>query len=214
MSDLRLGILSSHGGSNLQAIIDACKQGRLEAKCCVVISNNSASSALLRARREGIPHFHLSGKTHPAPGILDRTILERLERHEVNLVVLAGYMKLLGPLTVSRYRGRILNIHPALLPRFGGKGLYGLAVHEAVLAAGERVTGVTIHLVDGEYDHGQIISQTEVPVLDSDTADSLRDRVLISEHEFFVDTLQKISRGEIVLTSAGEVERSLRAEES
>ena len=211
-AELRLGILSSHGGSNLQAIIDACKQGRLQAKCRVVISNNSKSTALARARKEGIPHYHLSAKTHPVPELLDHAILETLEGHQVNLVVLAGYMRLLGPLTLSRYRGRILNIHPALLPKFGGKGFYGLAVHEAVLAAGERVTGVTIHLVDEQYDNGQAIAQTEVPVLHGDTAESLRDRMLIREHEFYVETLRKIALGEIVLASAGEVDRSLRAE--
>jgi phosphoribosylglycinamide formyltransferase-1 len=178
MEDLCLGFLSSHGGSNMQAIIDACRQGRLDAGLCVVISNNSRSTALERAHREGIPHFHLSSKTHPAPGLLDGAILEALETHGVNLVVLAGYMKILGPRTISRYRGRILNIHPALLPKFGGEGMYGKRVHEAVLAAGETVTGVTIHTVDEEYDHGPIVAQCEVPVLKDDTVDSLAERVL------------------------------------
>jgi phosphoribosylglycinamide formyltransferase-1 len=199
MTELRLGFFASHGGSNMQAIIDACKDGRLDAKPCVVISNNSASTALDRAKREGIPYYHLSGKAHPEPEELDKAILDTLERHEVNLVILAGYMKLLGPQTVSRYTGRILNIHPALLPRFGGKGMYGKAVHEAVLAAGERVTGVTVHLADEEYDHGPIVAQCEVPVLEDDTADSLAQRVLKREHQHFVETLRRISAGEIDL---------------
>jgi phosphoribosylglycinamide formyltransferase-1 len=108
-------------------------------------------------------------------------------------------MKLLGPRTLARYRGRILNIHPALLPKFGGKGLYGKKVHEAVLAAGERVTGVTIHLVDERYDAGPIVAQSEVPVLDGDTVDSLAARVLQREHQLFAETLQKIAVGEIDL---------------
>ena len=201
--ELRLGFLSSHGGSNMQAIIDACKAGRLDARPCVVISNNSLSAALGRARREGIPHRHLSGRTHPDPGAMDEAILETLEENGVNLVVLAGYMRLLGPKTVSRYRGRVLSIHPALLPRFGGKGFYGKAVHEAVLAAGDRVTGVTVHLVDERFDHGPIVAQTEVPVLDGDTVESLGERVLRREHEFYVETLGRIERGEIVLEELG-----------
>ena len=183
----------------MQAIIDACKRGRLNSSVRVVISNNSGSTALRRARRAGIPSYHMSVKTHPSTELLDRRILATLDRHEVNLVILAGYMKRLGPRTVSKYQGRILNVHPALLPKFGGKGFYGKAVHEAVLASGEHVTGVTIHLVDDVYDHGQIIAQSEVPVRSGDTVDSLSKRVLRREHEFYVETLAKIERGEIVL---------------
>ena len=183
----------------MQAIIDACKDGRLDAEPAVVISNNSESTALERARREGIPNYHLSSATHRDPAELDAAILRTLEEHGVDLVILAGYMKLLGPRTLARYRGRILNIHPALLPKFGGKGLYGKKVHEAVLAAGERVTGVTIHLVDERYDAGPIVVQSEVPVLDGDTVDSLAARVLQREHQLFAETLQKIVVGEIDL---------------
>ena len=197
MIQLKLGFLASHGGSNMQAIIDACKTGRLMAEVRVVISNNSSSMALERARRNGIAYRHLSGRTHPVPEGLDRAILETLEAHRVDLVVLGGYMKRLGPETLSRYSGRILNIHPALLPKHGGKGMYGRRVHEAVLAAGEPVTGVTIHIVDEEYDQGEIIAQSEVPVEEGDTVDTLRERVLGREHEFYVETLQRISLGEI-----------------
>ena len=155
--------------------------------------------ALQRARREGIPGYHLSGKTHPAAGALDDAILATLMEHGVDLVILAGYMKLLGPKTVAHFRGKALNIHPALLPKFGGRGLYGLAVHRAVLAAGEKVTGVTIHLADERFDHGPIVAQTQVPVLKGDTADSLSRRVLKREHQFYVETLARIERGEIDL---------------
>ena len=196
---IRLGALASHGGTNLQAIIDACRDGSLDARTCAVISNNSGSTALERARREGVPAYHLSGMTHPGAGELDAAILQVLESHDVELVLLAGYMKKLGPGVLSRYRRRVLNIHPALLPQFGGKGMYGRAVHEAVLAAGEKTTGVTIHLVDDQYDHGLIVAQCEVPVLDGDTVESLSGRVLQLEHRFYVETLQRISRGEIDL---------------
>jgi phosphoribosylglycinamide formyltransferase-1 len=203
MKKPRLGFLASHGGSNMQAIIDACKEGLLDAEPAVVISNNSESTALERARREGIPGYHLSSATHADPVELDAAIQRTLEEHGVDLVILAGYMKLLGPQTLARYRGRILNIHPALLPRFGGKGLYGRAVHEAVLAAGETVTGVTIHLVDERYDLGPIVAQSEVPVLEGDTVDSLAARVLEREHQLFAETLQKIVVGEIDLDAIG-----------
>ena len=151
---MKIGFLASHNGSNMQAIIDACKSGELRATPAVAISNNSDSGALARARREGIPHCHLSSKTHPDPGLLDQAILDAVAKHCVDVVILAGYMRKIGPKTRARFAGRILNIHPALLPKFGGKGMYGLRVHEAVLAAGETETGVSIHIVDEEYDTG------------------------------------------------------------
>ena len=117
----------------------------------------------------------------------------------MDTVILAGYMKRLGPLTLQAYRGRILNIHPALLPKFGGQGMYGKRVHEAVLRAGETVTGVTVHVVDELYDHGRILAQCEVPVLAGDTVDSLAERVLRQEHRLYPDTLRRIAAGEIVL---------------
>ncbi len=199
MPALYLGFLASHGGSNMQAIIDACKAGRLAAVPRIVISNNSDSMALQRARREGIPAYHVSAVTHPDPEAVDAEILRLLRAHDVDLVILAGYMKKLGRATLLAYRGRILNIHPALLPRFGGQGMYGKLVHEAVLASGETTTGVTIHLVDADYDRGPIIAQRRVPVLPGDTADSLAARVLVEEHRLYVETLEKICRGEIEL---------------
>ena len=204
MEQIRLGFLASHGGSNIQAIIDACRNGRLDAEPCVAISNNSRSRALERAACAGIPCYHLSARTHPDADALDKAILGVLERHGVSLVVLGGYMKKLGPATLSRFRNRIVNVHPALLPRFGGRGFYGRAVHEAVLASGDRTTGATIHLVDEEFDHGPLIAQREVPVLDADTADTLAERVLEVEHRLYVDTLRRIASGEIDLDAVAE----------
>lgn len=199
MAPLRLGFLASHNGSNMQAILDACKQGRLAAQPAVVISNNSESGALARARQEGIPACHLSGHTHPGPGALDQAICAALTQHQVEVVCLAGYMKRLGPRTLSAYRGRVLNIHPALLPNFGGEGFYGQAVHQAVLAAGEKESGPTVHLVDEEYDHGPVLAQARVPVLPGDTPETLAARVLAQEHRLYAETLQRIAIGALVL---------------
>ena len=198
MATLQLGFLASHGGSNMQAIIDACKAGRLDAEPRVVISNNSDSRALQRAKDEGIPCYHISALIHPG-SLEDEEILRVLRRHGVDTVILAGYMKKLGPITLAAYRGRILNIHPALLPKFGGEGMYGKRVHTAVLAAGEKMSGATVHIVDENYDAGPIVNQVQVPVLEGDTVDSLAERVLGHEHALYVETLRKISDGTIVL---------------
>jgi phosphoribosylglycinamide formyltransferase-1 len=195
MGKLKLGFLASHGGSNMQAIVDACRAGRLTAMPAVVISNNSKSGAIERAEREGIPHYHISGKTHP--GGEDEAIADVMAKREVDLVILAGYMKKLGTQTLRQFGGRILNIHPALLPKFGGKRMYGKYVHEAVLRAGEKVSGPTVHLVDEQYDRGRILAQTEVPVLPDDTVESLSERVLEQEHKLYPATIQRIATGEI-----------------
>ena len=201
MKNLRLGFLVSGGGSNMQAIIDACKDGSLKAECCVIISNNSKSKALKRGKAADIQTAHLSTKTHTCDQELDIAITRKLEEYEVNLVILAGYMKLLGPTTVTKFRNRILNIHPALLPRFSGKGFYGKNIHKAVLSSNEKFTGVTIHIVDEQYDHGPIIAQREIAIMKNDTLDSLEQRVLLQEHTLYVETLQQIASGEINLGS-------------
>lgn len=196
---LRLGVLASHFGSNLQAILDACREGRLDARVAVVISNNSAAEALRRAEREGVPAVHLSSKTHPDAEKLDLAMAETLERHGAELVVLAGYMKKIGPITLGRFAGRMLNTHPALLPKFGGEGMYGDRVHAAVLAAGEEESGVSIHRVTDEYDAGPVIAQARVPVRPDDDVASLSERVRTRERELLVSTLQEIALGRIAL---------------
>jgi phosphoribosylglycinamide formyltransferase-1 len=196
---LRLGFLASHGGSNLQAILEAIGGGRLRAEPRVVISNNSQAPALERARKLGVPALHLSSQTHPEADALDRAIAGALRAHGAELVVLAGYMKRVGPCMLAAYPRRIVNIHPALLPKFGGQGMYGMRVHEAVIAAGERESGATIHLVDGDYDHGPTLAQASVPVLPGDTPESLQARVLAAEHRLYTDTLIRIAAGEIDL---------------
>ena len=183
----------------MQAVIEACQQGRLRAKPCAVISNNSQAEVLAKARQAEIPGYHLSLRTHALPAELDTAILRVFQQHNADLIILAGYLKKLGPQTLRYYKDRVLNIHPALLPEFGGQGMYGAAVHEAVLRAGEKETGVTIHLVDEEYDQGEILSQCRIPVRPGDTVATLSQRVLEREHTFLVETLKRIIEGEIAL---------------
>lgn len=192
----QIAVLASHAGTVLQAIIDGCAGGTLAADVCLIISNNSGSGAAARAERHRIPFLHLSGQTHPEPAALDAAIVEALAQHRADIVFLAGYMKKLGPRTLSQYRGRILNTHPALLPKFGGQGMYGARVHAAVLAAGEPVTGVSVHHVEGEYDTGPVLAQCEVPVLPGDDVETLSARVQTRERQFVVETLDRIARGE------------------
>lgn len=196
---LRLGFLASHGGSNLQAILDAISRGSLAAEPRLVISNNSGARALERAGAAGVEALHISGATHSGPGEADAAILEAMGGRGVNLIVLAGYMKKIGGAVLAAYPRRILNIHPALLPKFGGGGMYGLRVHGAVLAAGESHSGATVHLVDEEYDRGPILAQAPVPVLPGDTPEILQARVLEQEHRLYPETLRLIATGGISL---------------
>lgn len=199
MNSTRLGFLASYRGTNMQAIIDACKAGNLSAQPVVIISNNGDSGALARAKSEGIPGFYMSSKVYPDADELDQKIVDTLRDHDVEIVILAGYMKKLGSKTLTTFAGRILNIHPALLPKYGGAGMYGMHVHEAVIADGETESGVTIHVVDGEYDSGPILAQRKVTVERADTADSLSRKILAVEHEFYVETLDRIFQGKIKL---------------
>lgn len=183
----------------MQAIIDATRKGDIPAKVVVVIGNNAGAMAASRARVAGIPFHHLSGKTYPEFAELDAEIARVLSEAGVDLVMLAGYMKKVGPRTIARFPNRIVNIHPALLPKFGGVGMYGARVHQAVLDAGEEVTGVTVHLVDQEYDRGPIVAQCEVKVRQGDDVETLAARVLEREHAFYVETLGRIVSGELDL---------------
>ena len=196
---LRIGILASHAGTTMQAIINACANHRINAKVCVVISNNSRAGALTRARTHGISTAHLSSVTHRTPHDLDRAISRTLIKYDVDVIVLAGYMKRVGPDLLSHFRGRLLNTHPALLPKFGGQGMYGDRVHKAVLATGEKVSGATVRLVEDDYDTGSVLSSVKVPVEKGDTPETLRDRVQAAEREHYVTVLEQIARGEIEL---------------
>ena len=193
----RIAVLASHGGSILQAVMDACGSGELNAEVVAVISNNSGSMALGRARGAGIATRHLSGRTHAQPAALDAAICATLQEARPAWVLLAGYMKKLGPQTLDAFQGRILNVHPALLPKHGGRGFYGRRVHQAVVDAGDAETGATVHLVDADYDTGPVLAQVRVPVNAGDRAEDVEQRVQRAERQLVVDTLAGLVDGRV-----------------
>jgi len=200
---MNIGVLASHEGTTLQQMLDACADGRIAAQISVVVSNNSRAGALVRARQAGVRALHLSSVTHSDPIELDTAIRDALVVAGVDLVFLAGYMRKIGPLTLAAFDRRILNTHPALLPKFGGPGMYGDRVYEATLAARDSESGVSIHLVTGDYDAGPVLCQCRVPVLAADTIETLKTRIRAREREFVVETLARIARGEIALGRVG-----------
>jgi phosphoribosylglycinamide formyltransferase 1 len=200
---LRIGVLASHEGTTLQSIIDACADGRINGHVVVVISNNSGSGAVRRAAAAGIETFHLSSVTHSSGDSLDAAICDALQRARADVVFLAGYMKRLGPRTLATFPARILNTHPALLPKFGGHGMFGNRVFEAVLAAGESESGVSVHLVDAEYDTGAVVRQERIPVFPGDSVESLKARVQACERELVVNTLAAMASSDPVLWTGG-----------
>ena len=189
MSGLRLGVLVSGGGTNLQSVIDAIEAGALKSQIVCVISNKEVAYGLERARKHKIPAYFINPKEEG----YDEKLLTRLKEEEVDLVVLAGYLKILNQELIKAYERRIINIHPSLLPKFGGKGFYGLHVHKAVIAAGEKESGATVHYVDAGVDTGEVILQRKLEVMLEDTPESLQKRILEQiEHKILVEAIQSI----------------------
>ncbi len=188
---LNVAVFASGRGSNCEAILRAIETGKLRnVTVSVVISNNSGAPVLEIAHAHNIPAYHLSQKQFPTEESFERALMDVLAQHRVNFIVLAGYMKKLSPSIVRRFQHRILNIHPALLPDFGGRGMYGLRVHEEVLRAGRKVSGATVHIVDEEYDHGPIVKQHTVPVEDGETPETLAAKIHTVEHQLYPEVLQ------------------------
>ncbi len=181
----------------MRAIVHAIEHHVLKAEAKIVISNNSQSPALVFAQEHHVPTRHISATSLGAGQDADTALEAALVDAGADTLVLSGYMRKLGPRVLSRYAGRILNIHPGLLPRFGGQGMYGMNVHRAVLAAGERTSGITIHLVDEEYDHGPQIASRKILLMPGDTAETLAARVQAAEPEFFVEILRKLADGSL-----------------
>jgi formyltetrahydrofolate-dependent phosphoribosylglycinamide formyltransferase (EC 2.1.2.2) len=190
---LRLAFLASHGGSAARALVQACRAGELDAEPLALASNNSRSPALAWAREAGLRTAHLSSATSPDPDALDAAIHDFLVGSGADTLVLSGYMKALGPRTLGAFAGRVLNIHPSLLPRHGGRGLYGDRVHESVLAAGDPESGATVHLVTAGIDEGPVLEQVRVPVLPGDTLDTLKARVQAEEAALMLRAVQSLA---------------------
>ena len=193
----RIAVLASGGGSNLQAILDhlAARGDRRGGDVALVVAGKETAGALERGRRAGVVTAVAASAT----------LGSLLDEHRIDLVVLAGYLSLVPEEVTARWAGRMLNVHPALLPAFGGHGLYGARVHRAVLESGARLSGVTVHFVDAHYDRGPIVAQWPVPVLDGDTAESLAGRVLRVEHLLFPRVVDAAARGAITLGTDGRV---------
>ena len=192
---VRVAALVSGGGSNLGAILQAQESGALPGiQVVLVLSSKSGVYALERADRHHVESTVVERSWFADEAGFQDTVLQKLVNARVDVVCLAGYLKKLGPEIIRTFRGRLLNIHPALLPKYGGPGMYGHFVHEAVLAAGDKESGCTVHVVDEEFDHGPVLSQARVPVLPGDTPQSLAARVLEQEHQLYPKVIREFCK--------------------
>jgi phosphoribosylglycinamide formyltransferase-1 len=194
---LKVGVLASGGGTNLQAIIDRAADGRIDAEVAIVISDVRDAYALERARIAGIHYAFINPRDFQNRDAFNRAVIERLRDHEVELVALAGYLRITSDEFVDAFEGRIMNIHPSLIPAFCGKGMHGLRVHQAALDYGVKVSGCTVHFVTKEVDAGPIIIQRTAPVLDDDTPETLQARVLEQEHQAYSEAIQLFAEGRL-----------------
>lgn len=195
-----IAVFISGSGSNLQALIDNSKSGKLSGDIVLVISNKSKAFGLKRAQDAQIDTFVFKKKNYNSESEASEDLLKKLTERNIDYIATAGYLQLLPVNVVQEYKNRIVNIHPALLPKFGGKGMYGEHVHEAVLEAGETESGPTVHLVDEIYDNGQILEQIKIPVSGNDTPETLAERVLEQEHILFSLALDKLIKGKYEIT--------------
>ncbi|MDR0306648.1 MAG: phosphoribosylglycinamide formyltransferase [Chitinispirillales bacterium] len=207
---LRCAVFASGGGSNFQALLDRRTKGDLHVDFVLMIGNNSKAAAFDRARSNNIPALHLAPSHFDDEESYAQALTDALVEAKVELIVLAGYMKKFPSRIVKEYHNRIVNIHPALLPAFGGKGMYGINVHKAVLEYGAKVSGITVHFVDEEYDHGPVIMQAAVPVLDDDNVETLAARVLEAEHQNYWVAVEAIAQGQIRVIGREVVHTKLR----
>lgn len=199
-SKIKIAVFASGQGSNLQSLYYAIEQGIIKnGQIVCVISNNSDSGALSFANEKNIPAYHVSQKQFNENSEFVKKILNILKQHKSNLIVLAGYMKLLDAVIVNKFKNRILNIHPALLPDFGGKGMYGANVHKAVIESGSKISGATVHLVDEIYDHGSIILQKTVNIDENETPESLAEKVLEIEHKLLPEAVRLFIEEKVII---------------
>lgn len=195
---VRLGVLLSGSGRTLQNLLDRIEDGSLPARIDVVISSHPDVKGLDRARKANIPAVTVNWKSFSSPASFSEAVTAELDKYPVDLVIMAGFIR--RYLFPKKYEGRVLNIHPALLPEFGGKGYYGHAVHEAVLKSGAKESGCTVHVADLQYDHGPIVLQKRVPVLPGDTPETLADRVFHAECEAYPEAIRRAAAGRGAVT--------------
>jgi phosphoribosylglycinamide formyltransferase 1 len=191
---LNICIFASGSGTNFKAILEAKKSGIIVSDIKLLVTNNSDCGAVAIAKENDIPIFHISKKVYPdlSEEEYANLFLKKFEEFGIDFIVLAGYMKMLDVRIIRKFTNRIINIHPALLPKFGGKGMYGMNVHRAVIEAGEKESGVTIHYVNENYDEGKIIFQEKIPLEPNDDASSLQKKVLRLEHKYYSEVIRKI----------------------
>ena len=196
---LNIAVFASGKGSNLKAILDAIRSGKIpDTRIGLVVSNNSDAGALTIARENQLPAVHISRKQFASDDEFTKNVLANLHNHKINFIVLAGYMKKIDSHIIREFRHRIVNIHPALLPAFGGPGMYGMHVHEAVINAKVKESGATVHIVDEEYDRGQIVLQQKVSVNPDDTAETLAAKVLKIEHQLYPEAIRLFAEGKVI----------------
>ena len=196
MSELRVAVLLSGSGRTLQNLLDLSAAGELPIEVVRVVASRPDAYGLERAQAAGVPTAVVRRREHPDLAAFTAATFAEARAAQAELVCLAGYMKLLRPIPAD-FQGRVLNIHPALIPAFAGKGFYGQRVHEAALAAGVKVSGCTVHFVDDEYDHGPIVAQQAVPVLEEDTPETLAQRVFAAECELYPAAIRLFAEGRL-----------------
>lgn len=207
MFPLVIAVFASGRGSNFEALLRRIDQDNIPARIAAVISNNREAGVLQTARNNDIPAYHIERSSFETGEEFADVLDEVFDRHHVNFVALAGYIRKIPPRVLRRFPNRVLNIHPALLPKYGGKGMYGERVHQAVIESGDNVSGATIHIVDAEYDQGPIVVQQKVPVLPNDTPEALAERVLEVEHRIYAEAVRlfaenrvKVDTGKVVIS--------------
>lgn len=196
---LNVAVFASGGGSNFQALLNKHHEGLLHVNFALMVGNNSKAISFQRAKDNGIPTLHISPSHYKDEAEYIERLIDELKFRDIDLIILAGYMKKIPLAVVKKFENKIINIHPGLLPGFGGKGMYGMNVHEAVLEYGAKISGITIHFVDGAYDHGPVILQKTLNVIDSDTPESLAERILILEHKYLWRAVEAIAQKRITI---------------
>lgn len=196
---MRIAVFASGRGSGFLSLVEASEKAELGWKVALLITNNPEAGAIEKAESHGIPHRIINRKDFGEREDFIRALLEAVQEFQVDFIALAGYLRKIPPEVIRQFRGRMVNIHPALLPSFGGKGMYGEKVHQAALDAGCKVSGVSVHLVDEEYDRGPIVAQRAVNVREGDTAESLAKRVLEAEHRLYPEVVTWFAQGRVKL---------------